>query len=409
MYCGECGFKNNKGDRYCAECGKPLLEEKNTTKKIPKKMKPMSKKTKIGLVIMAIILVLGIIGYSIGDSLTNPKKVALNFFEAKIDYDADTLYSNLKIEDSEFTSKKTFKRMMNRMKKENKQKIINYKVTKVNKSSSGLYANVTINYTVEGDNNDHSENIRLFKTQGKKFLFFDEWKVSNNDLKTVDEFEFTVMKDSEVSLEGVKVDKKYIDQELSSDTKDVYVLPSLLPFEYEAEVTLPYGFTVTDTLNPNAYSGTDTLEIDVESFPEKEIDKIEKQISTDVTTLYNNAIENKSYEEIKNNFSYEGDLNKMQDVYEDLKDDLISSYTNLTNIEYQSFDITDIEITMDGLLSLTVHAKYKYTISYEEDGEIKTTEATDTNDSVSLIYAYQDNTYKMVDASGLPTFFSRYS
>ena len=217
------------------------------------------------------------------------------------------------------------------------------------------------------------------------------------------------MKDSEVSLEGVKVDKKYIDQELSSDTKDVYVLPSLLPFEYEAEVTLPYGFTVTDTLNPNAYSGTDTLEIDVESFPEKEIDKIEKQISTDVTTLYNNAIENKSYEEIKNNFSYEGDLNKMQDVYEDLKDDLISSYTNLNNIEYQSFDITDIEITMDGLLSLTVHAKYKYTISYEEDGEAKTTEATDTNDSVSLIYAYQDNTYKMVDASGLPTFFSRYS
>ena len=33
MYCSECGFKNNKGDRYCAECGNTLKEKKKTTKK----------------------------------------------------------------------------------------------------------------------------------------------------------------------------------------------------------------------------------------------------------------------------------------------------------------------------------------------------------------------------------------
>ena len=412
MYCSECGFKNNKGDRYCAECGNPLQEEKNTTKKISKKtlkkMKPMSKKTKIGLIIVAIIIVLGIIGYNIGNSMTSPKKVALNFFEASIDYDADTLYSYLEIEDSEFTSKKTFKQLMNRMKKENKQKIINYKVTKVNESSSGLYANVTISYTVEGDNNDYSENIRLSKTKTKKFLFFDEWKVSITNLKTIDDFELTVMKDSEVTLEGVKVDKKYIDKKKSSDTYDVYILPSLLPFDYEVEVNLPYGFTVKDTLNPNSYSGTDSIDIDIDSFPKKEIDKIETQIKNDFTILYNSAIENKSYEEIKNNFSFEGDLNEMQEVYEDLKDNISSSFsTTLTNIEYQSSDITDIEMTNDGLLSLTVRVKYKYTISYEEDGETKTKETTDT-DSIYLTYGYQDKTYKIVDASSLTTYFSRY-
>ena len=62
MYCGECGFKNQKGDRFCAECGKPLQEEKTTpkekvvSKQPPKPRKPMSKKTKIGIIIVAIIL-----------------------------------------------------------------------------------------------------------------------------------------------------------------------------------------------------------------------------------------------------------------------------------------------------------------------------------------------------------------
>ena len=65
---------------------------------------------------------------------------------------------------------------------------------------------------MEGDNNDYSENIRLSKTKTKKFLFFDEWKVSITNLKTIDDFELTVMKDSEVTLEGVKVDKKYIEK-----------------------------------------------------------------------------------------------------------------------------------------------------------------------------------------------------
>ena len=183
---------------------------------------------------------------------------------------------------------------------------------------------------------------------------------------------------------------------------------SLLPFDYEVEVNLPYGFTVKDTLNPNSYSGTDSIDIDIDSFPKKEIDKIETQIKNDLTTLYNSAIENKSYEEIKNNFSFEGDLNEMQEVYEDLKDNISSSFsTTLTNIEYQSSDITDIEMTSDGLLSLTVRVKYKYTISYEEDGETKTKETTDT-DSIYLTYGYQDKTYKIVDASSLTTYFSRY-
>ena len=413
MYCGECGFKNNKGDRFCAECGKPLQQEKVTSKKKehlkqpPKPRKPMSKKTKIGIIIGVIVLVLGIIGYNVGNSLSSPKKVALKFFEATINYDADELYSYFDVEQNEFTSKKVFKNIVEHMKKENDEKVMNYKVTAVEKSSSGLYANVTINYTVDGDSSDHNETIRLSKTKNKKFLFFDEWKVSVSDTKTVDDFELTVIKGSEVSLEGVKVNSKYLDKKESSDSYDVYVLPALLPFEYEVEVQLPYGFTITDTIDPNSYSTSETIEVDMDSFPEKEIEKLEKQIKTDLTTLYNSSIEGKTYEDIKSNFSYDGDANEMQEVYEDLKEDLTSSLSKLTKMEYETIDITDIEIDEDGLLSLSVRAKFNYTISYEESGETKTKTSDDT-DTMYLTYGYQDDTYKIVDASSLQTYFSRY-
>ena len=94
-------------------------------------------------------------------------------------------------------------------------------------------------------------------------------------------------------------------------------------------------------------------------------------------------------------------------VYDDLKEDLTSSLSKLTNIEYESVDLTDIEIDEDGLLSLSVRAEFKYTISYEENGETKT-KSTDDNDTMYLTYGYQDGSYKIVDASSLQTYFSKY-
>ena len=110
---------------------------------------------------------------------------------------------------------------------------------------------------------------------------------------------------------------------------------------------------------------------------------------------------------MKSNFSYDGDANEMSEVYDDLKEDLTSSLSKLTNIEYESVDLTDIEIDEDGLLSLSVRAKFKYTISYEENGETKT-KSTDDNDTMYLTYGYQDSSYKIVDASSLQTYFSKY-
>ena len=44
---------------------------------------------------------------------------------------------------------------------------------------------------------------------------------------------------------------------------------------------------------------------------------------------------------------------------------------------------------------------------YVENGETKT-KSTDDNDTMYLTYGYQDGSYKIVDASSLQTYFSRY-
>ena len=100
MYCGECGTKNNNGDRFCAECGAPLeqvVEQQNNSTVIntvtPRK--PMSKKTKI--MILVAVLVIGVLGgaYKVGSDLTNTKEVAKDYIEASINQDGGMLYNYL--------------------------------------------------------------------------------------------------------------------------------------------------------------------------------------------------------------------------------------------------------------------------------------------------------------------------
>ena len=133
---------------------------------------------------------------------------------------------------------------------------------------------VTISYTIEGKTNDETEQITLTKQKNNKFLFFENWKVSDNSLKTVDDFELSVWKNSKVTLEGIELDKKYIDKEESTSSTDVYQLPAMLPLTYEMKIELPFGFSLEDELNVNTYSNSQTIHFDEDNIPSKEKEKM---------------------------------------------------------------------------------------------------------------------------------------
>ena len=416
MFCGECGFKNKEGAKFCAECGKPLntdekTEEKKAPKKItPKEKKPMSKKTKIGLTVGIIVVILLVIGFIVGKNLTDPKKIASDYFEAVMNYDADKLYSYLDVKNSEFTTKKVFKSIVDRIKKDSdEEKLTNYKVTKTEKSNSGLSMEVTINYTLEGETDDQTARITLTKEKGNKFLFFDNWKIADNTLNTVEDFELSVLKDSTVTLEGIKVDKKYIDTDESTSSMDVYKLPALFALTYQLKVDVPFGFSLEDELNVSTYSNSKTINFDEENIPTSEKNKMIEQAEKDLGILYNGIIENKNFDDIKSNFEGENiNLDDLKEIYEDLKEDITSySSTTLKKIEFKDMELRDLELDDDGYLTMYLYGEYDYTISYDDNGETKE-RAKSSNDGIYVSYSYVDNTYHLVDASSLPTYFSRY-
>ena len=370
----------------------------------------MSKKAKIGLAAGIIIVILLIIGFIIGKNLTDPKKIASDYFEAAMNYDANKLYSYLDVKKSEFTDKKVFKSIVNRIKKDRKdEKITNYKITKAEKSSSGLSMYVTITYTVEGKTNDQTEHITLTKEKGNKFLFFDNWKIADNTLETVDDFELSVLKDSTVTLEGVKVDKKYIDKEESTSSMDVYKLPALFSLPYQMKIELPFGFSLEDELNVNTYSHSQTIHFNEDNIPTKEKNKMIEQAKKDLGTIYQGIIDNKNFDDIKSNFEGKNvNLDDLKETYEDLKED-ITSYrtTTLKKIEFKNMELRDLELDDDGYLTIYFYGKYDYTISYDDNGETKE-KSKSSSDGIYVSYSYVDNTYHLVDASSLPTYFSRY-
>ena len=90
MFCGECGTKNKKNAAYCEGCGAKLKEEKED---IPtKEKKPMSKKNKILLILLVIVIACVFALYKVGENLTNPKTIAKDYIKIVINNDLSSLY-----------------------------------------------------------------------------------------------------------------------------------------------------------------------------------------------------------------------------------------------------------------------------------------------------------------------------
>ena len=98
MFCEECGAKNNKGTAFCEECGHKLpveVKEAKATKEEPKKekvaKKPISKKTKILVGVIAVVVAALVGTYFYLSSLFTPEKIALKYFKAYANKDADKI------------------------------------------------------------------------------------------------------------------------------------------------------------------------------------------------------------------------------------------------------------------------------------------------------------------------------
>ena len=393
MFCPECGKKNENGAQFCEHCGAKIAEEsKVVLPKTPRK--PMKKKTIVIISIVSALVVVLVVGGIVLSSNFKPSKIAVNYFVALMNNDTDKIYDYINVPDSEFTTKKMFTEVVDT----EKEDLLNYKIVSEEKSTDGLSAQVKISYTLEGDKTPLTTTIYLVKDKKNKLLIFDNWKISDGSSLVEEDYDITVYKGATVKLEGVEVPEKYKEESISQ-RYDTYVIPVIFKGEYDAEVTLKNGLKTKSVLDTTGYDSSLT-DFELSENEEKELTS---SIKDYVSKLYKAALEGKSFDDIKKDYEYKGsDLDELEKAYKSFASSIKNS--GLTKYSLKDVEISRYSINTEGYLYVTVNTEYDYTVkSYFSDETVD----NDDEDTAYLTFDYSDG-FKLVDMTGLATYFSRY-
>ena len=414
MFCGECGTKNKKGDAFCKECGAKLevvevkkTKTKNVVNNTPKK--PMTKSTKIIIGVIALVVVAFVALFVVLGNITNPKNVAKEYIQAVINKDGNRLYSYLNISgDSTFVSKKVFSDYVKEELEDTS--ITNYKITDVEYSTGKLQATVNFTYTTKNSSSESNGKVSLTKDKSKKYVFFDNWKISDSiNTTVVKDYTLKVTKGSKLTFGGINVDKKYLNSSKSSNEYDVYVLPQVFAYETVVKAVLPSGLEIEEKVTPSSYNSNHTVSFDEDSMTDAAKNKIIEVAKKDITTIYTSAIAKKSFADIKSNFNVSGnDLTKLEQSYNEFVSDLGSESNILTSFTVTDATVYDIDLDSNGYIDVEFKVNYDYTIKYNDYSNNEKTHSDSDYDYMDVKLTYNKGSYYLVDVSELKTYFSKY-
>ena len=414
MFCGECGTKNKKGDAFCKECGAKLevvevkkTKTKNVVNNTPKK--PMTKSTKIIIGVIALVVVAFVALFVVLGNITNPKNVAKEYIQAVINKDGNRLYSYLNISgDSTFVSKKVFSDYVKEELEDTS--ITNYKITDVEYSTGKLQATVKFTYTTKNSSSESNGKVSLTKDKSKKYVFFDNWKISDSiNTTVVKDYTLKVTKGSKLTFGGINVDKKYLNSSKSSNEYDVYVLPQVFAYETVVKAVLPSGLEIEEKVTPSSYNSNHTVSFDEDSMTDAAKNKIIEVAKKDITTIYTSAIAKKSFADIKSNFNVSGnDLTKLEQSYNEFVSDLGSESNILTSFTVTDATVYDIDLDSNGYIDIEFKVNYDYTIKYNDYSNNEKTHSDSDYDYMDVKLTYNKGSYYLVDVSELETCFSKY-
>ncbi len=408
MYCGECGAKLKKNAEYCGECGAKVYHKEEEAKKVQKiERKPMSKKTKIIISVIAVLIVVIGGSYLFLSKRFGPEGVATEYLEAMISNDAERIYNALNLTgDTTFATKESFEKIFANT-SNYFDDVVNYKVIDIEYNESKLTANVKFQIASE-DSDEDTATIRVIKNSQKKFFIFDSWQVSNvSNSLLVKDYQITVPKKSKVTVNDIELDSKYLNNDKSTDELDVYVIPQIFAGSATIKTALPFGIEEVYEADISSYNTSYRADISLDSISDEMTTTLKEQMKNDLNTLYANIIAKKEWNTVKESYTYQdANLKDLEEEYKELYEELITD----SDITLKAFEITDVSMTdmdLDGnKLEITAKFKYKYTIDYQSfSGETKTKEGN-SSATMGITYDYVDNTFKINDIYGTVTYFS---
>lgn len=419
MFCGECGAKIKKNAAFCGECGAKIPKENPEEEKeqviSEKPYKPMSKKKKIGLLALVIVIVLAVVGYNILKKNFGPEGVATTYFKALMSNDSDRIYDSLKLDgDTTFITKEVFKEVFDQD-NNSLANITNYKLSEVDYSDDKLTATVKFTVMKEKESGERTVEINVVKQSTKKFLIFDEWELANDNISVlgidlVEDYQIRVPKGAKVSIEGIELTNEYLSSEESTDELDVYVIPNLFATTIDIKTVLPSGIEINDEESVSRYNSRYTAELSLKALSDDMVTKIQEQIKNDLTTMYANIIAKKDWNAVKESYSYNNvNLSDLQDEYVELYEDIAEDDDKtLKSFEVTNVTLTNVKLSDDGELVVSAKFNYNYTIDYQTYKDETKTKEGKSSYNTTITYDYFENAYKIKDIYGTVTYFSIY-
>lgn len=455
MFCSECGTKNPDGAKFCENCGAPLEVEEATSKKasvekteskkeevkkdteevkaeVKEKVETAKKaatkvagsvsktvENKVGkknvkpLIIVCIILVVALIGgYKVLESKASPAVIAEEYVKAIENKDYDKLYEMAAFSgDTTFISKDNFKRVFDETFKE--APFSNYVIDKnVSYTNGNLTALVGVNFTGTSNNNSEAV-ISLSKEKGKKYVFFDNWKIENPayllNYSVIKDYKIEAPAGSKVTYDGVELADTYIvtdEKEVSKEnaiSMNVYKLPQVFAEEAaKIECVLPYGdIKVSDDVRISEYSSPYSVKIDIANVPEELKNTIKTALQNDLTVFENNLASGKSFAEQKAVLSAKKDLSNLEKNYDSEKQEFVESTRSISDFAITEMNLTSLKYTQEYTFKAELTIKYTYKITNKTTGEVK-----DENDTwyLTAYINYEDGAFKIYNLSSLDDF-----
>ncbi|MDE7424229.1 MAG: zinc-ribbon domain-containing protein [Lachnospiraceae bacterium] len=433
MFCENCGKKLPEKAAFCVNCGEkvqlpkrkesktvdfakdapaqetnkgvqpeiPVYPENRIQQSVPKQpKKPMSVFSKIILAELVMVVVLGIFFGMKVKEYTSPEYTAKQYFAAVMSGDSKRAYKMVQVENDTFINEEQFQNVIEDM---SCAKISNFRVKKEeNEKNEDDYTRyIEIAYRLKEDTSDYSMMVTLEKSEEKKWLFFDNWKVNVGDY-IVKDISIEAIKGSKITIGGQELSKDLVSQQENEEGNMVYTIPRMFQGNYETVITNDMYENIAFEMNLYK-EGEQYFSQTGGTLKKETVEKVMETAKTDFKTLWENAGEKNNFSSVKLQ-SVITENSDVQSEYENIIGEIADKNTSgIKNLKFGEFEVTaqqkeDYDSYVPYIVVQFVsNVNYTSVTSNWWTGDLEENEESMDGYTASLSYVYQDDGWKLYD------------